>query len=95
MGVWERGVSWYKLTEIGECLTYPKARMSTHTSFAVFGTGGIGSLIIDEFLRLKELGVISTVKIASRSVCFAIHYANGICDSLSHATVGCHSGVSP
>ena len=42
--------------------------MSTHTSFAIFGTGGIGSFIIDEFLKLKENGAISTVKIASRSV---------------------------
>jgi len=41
--------------------------MSTHTNFLIFGTGGIGSFIIDEFLKLKESGAISTVKIASRS----------------------------
>jgi len=41
--------------------------MSTHRSFAIFGTGGIGSFIIDELLKLKESGAISTVKIASRS----------------------------
>jgi hypothetical protein len=44
--------------------------MSTHTNFLVFGTGGIGSFIIDEFLKLKGSGAISTLKIASRSVRF-------------------------
>ena len=51
-------------------------RMSTHTNFLILGTGGIGSFIIDEFLRLKESGAISTVKIASRSVRLTIYRTN-------------------
>lgn len=42
--------------------------MSTHTHFLIIGTGGMGSYLIDEFLKLKGSGAISTVKIASRSV---------------------------
>lgn len=46
--------------------------MSTHTNFLIIGTGGIGSFLIDEFLKLKETGTISTLKIASRSVKFTV-----------------------
>lgn len=47
--------------------------MSTHTNFLIIGTGGIGSFLIDEFLKLKESGAISTLKIASRSVKFTVY----------------------
>jgi len=52
--------------------------MSTHTNFLIFGTGGIGSFIVDEFLKFKESGVISTVKIASHSVKFTIYFVNDV-----------------
>jgi saccharopine dehydrogenase-like NADP-dependent oxidoreductase len=46
--------------------------MSTHTNFVIFGTGNIGSFVVDELLKLKENGAISTVKIASRSVSLTV-----------------------
>jgi hypothetical protein len=48
--------------------------MSTNTKFIIIGTGGVGSFLIDEFVKLKESGAISTLKIASRSVRFTAYY---------------------
>ena len=68
--------------------------MSTHTTFAIFGTGGIGSFIIDEFLKLKENGAIFTVKIASRSVGLKIYHTSGIYDLLICGTAGFRKGIT-
>ena len=37
-------------------------------SFAVVGAGNIGSFIIDELLRLKVIGTVSSITVVSRSV---------------------------
>ena len=37
-------------------------------SFAVIGAGNIGSFIVDELLRLKAIGTVSSITVVSRSV---------------------------
>lgn len=42
--------------------------MSTHKKFAVVGPGDLGKIVINELLRLKAVGTISSVVVISRSV---------------------------
>ena len=42
--------------------------MSTYTSFAVIGAGNIGKFIVDELLKLKADGAVSSVTLVTRSV---------------------------
>lgn len=41
--------------------------MSSYKSFAVLGAGNLGKLIVEELLRAKAAGGISTVLVVSRS----------------------------
>lgn len=43
--------------------------MSTYTNFAIVGAGRLGKLVIDEFLKLKADGAVSSVTLVTRSVC--------------------------
>ena len=47
--------------------------MSTYTSFAVIGAGNMGKFIIDELLKLKTDGAISSVTLVTRSVRCPLH----------------------
>jgi len=43
--------------------------MSTYTNFAIVGAGRLGKVVIDEFLKLKADGAVSSVTLVTRSVC--------------------------
>lgn len=64
--------------------------MSGYKNFAVLGAGNIGKFIIDELLRSKAAGTISSVVIVSRSVSQKIMCPNNPSNSL-HLTGRRHS----
>lgn len=47
--------------------------MSTYTKFGVIGAGNLGKFIIDEILRLKVYGAVSSVTLVTRSVRHTSH----------------------